>query len=32
MKTSNKNFDIVFNDDYDSNRKGFNESYEYCLK
>lgn len=31
MNTSNKNFDVVFNDDYDSNRKGFNESYEYCL-
>lgn len=31
MNTSNKNFDVVFNDDCDSNRKGFNESYEYCL-
>lgn len=31
MNTSNKNFDVVFNDDCDSNWKGFNESYEYCL-
>lgn len=31
MNTSNKNFDVVFNDDCDSNSKGFSESYEYCL-
>lgn len=31
MNTSGKNFDVVFNDDCDSSRKGFNESYEYCL-
>ena len=31
MNTSNKNFEVVFNDDWDSNRKGFSESYEYCL-
>lgn len=31
MSTSNKNFDVVFNDDCDSNCEGFNESYEYCL-
>ena len=31
MNTSNKNFDVVFNDDCDCYRKGFNESYEYCL-
>ena len=26
-----KTFDVVFNDDCDSNSKGFSESYEYCL-
>lgn len=31
MNTSKKNFDVVFNDDCDSNSKGFSESYEYCL-
>ena len=30
-KINTKSFDVVFNDDCDSNRKGFNESYEYCL-
>ena len=27
-----KGFDVVFNDDCDSNCKGFNESYESCLE
>lgn len=27
-----KGFDVVFNDDCDSNHKGFNESYESCLE
>lgn len=26
----NYTYDVVFNDDYDSNNKGMNESLEYC--
>ena len=25
-----KTYNVVFNDDYDSNDKGFSESFEYC--
>lgn len=28
---SNKKYDVVFDDDSDSNSKGFRESYQYCL-
>lgn len=31
-KINTKGFDVVFNDDCDSNCKGFNESYENCLE
>ena len=31
-KFNTKGFDVVFNDDCDSNCKGFNESYESCLE
>lgn len=30
MTTSNKTYDVVFNDATFSNNKGFNESIEYC--
>lgn len=34
MRTSKKNtkgFDVVFNDDYNSDREGFKVSFEYCF-
>lgn len=27
---TNYTYDVFFNDEYDSNNKGFNESLEYC--
>jgi len=30
MTTSNQTFDIFFNDDNNSNNKGFKETLEYC--
>ena len=30
MKTTELTYDIHFNDDYDSNNKGFSSSLEYC--
>lgn len=30
MKSINETFDIVFNDDNNSNNKGFSESADYC--
>lgn len=34
MRTSKKNtkgFDVVYNDDYNSNREGFEVDFEYCF-
>lgn len=30
MNTENKTFDLIFNDENNSNNKGFAESLEYC--
>lgn len=32
MTNTNKTFDIFFNDENNSNNKGFKESLEYCKK
>ena len=31
METKNKTYDVVFNDNTDSNSKGFAQSLEYCI-
>ena len=32
MKTVNNTYDIFFNDDNNSNNKGFKQTLEYCTK